>query len=163
MSSIPYFISDLHLSHKKILEFSRDYREGNTVEEHDEWIIDTINSTVKKRDILYVLGDIAFKRDGLEKCKRIICQKRLVMGNHDKFSIEEYQSAGFKIIQGTVRYKEFWLTHAPIHPLVLRGLVNIHGHVHSHSLDDKRYVNVCVENLAGKPRSLDEIRKNLVP
>lgn len=45
-----YFISDLHLSHKRILEFSGQYRDwASTVEEHDEILIDRINSVVSKR------------------------------------------------------------------------------------------------------------------
>ena len=65
---------------------------------------------------------------------------------------------------GLYKYKEFWLSHAPIHPCELRGKRNIHGHVHqNHVMDehhkrDNRYINVCVENTDGAPVSLDKIR-----
>lgn len=32
-----WVISDLHFGHDNIVKFSRDYREGNNAEEHDEW------------------------------------------------------------------------------------------------------------------------------
>ena len=52
-----YFISDLHLGHKGILNFSPD-RYGDSVYEHDEYQISQIYSTVGKRDILFILGDV---------------------------------------------------------------------------------------------------------
>lgn len=158
MSAKVYFISDLHLGHNKILEFSGQFRGGNTTEEHDEWIIEKINSVVTKRDVLYILGDIAFTKDGLSKVSRINGIKKLVTGNHDKFSLSDYEAVGLKILTGLYRYKEFWLSHAPIHPDELRGKKNIHGHVHSKSIGGDRYINACVEACGGVPIFLDEIR-----
>lgn len=160
MSGRIFFISDLHLGHKRILdpEFSRDYREGSNIEEHDEWIIERWNSVINKRDVVYCLGDLAFSRDALKKCSRLKGDKNLILGNHDKFRIEEYQ-AYFKLRPSLFKYKGFWLSHAPIHPAELRGLKNIHGHVHHRSIGelttpsfiDDRYINVCVEALKGVP------------
>lgn len=65
----------------------------------------------------------------------------------------------FDDVQGFMKYKEFWLSHAPIHPNELRGKVNIHGHVHSATIDDDRYFNTSLENIGYKPISLQEIRK----
>jgi calcineurin-like phosphoesterase family protein len=158
MSAKVYFISDLHLGHNKILNFSGDYRGGTTTEEHDEWIINQWNSVVTKRDVVYVLGDVAFTREGLDKCRQLHGYKKLILGNHDKYMVSEYMTRGFKILSGIVKYKRFWLSHAPIHPNELRGLINIHGHVHSQSIDDLRYINVCVEPLNGIPLFLEELR-----
>lgn len=55
-----------------------------------------------------------------------------------------------------VKYKNLWLTHAPIHPDELRGKKNVHGHCHGHILNDKRYINVCVEH-ADRPIPIEEI------
>ena len=57
-----------------------------------------------------------------------------------------------------VKYKEFWLSHAPIHPEELRDRINIHGHVHYKNIDDARYFNVSCENIGFKPISLENIR-----
>jgi calcineurin-like phosphoesterase family protein len=158
----PYFISDLHFDHKRILHFSGDYRGGSTVAEHDEWLIDKINSRVGKRDFLYVLGDVAFSQEGLAKCDKLrCCNKILIPGNHDKYPMLEYLKY-FQVRPGLVKYKGFWLSHAPVHPAELRDCCNVHGHVHHQSIDDDRYINVCVEALGGVPISLDEIREKIV-
>ncbi|RDE25161.1 serine/threonine protein phosphatase [Motiliproteus coralliicola] len=163
MSATPHFISDLHLGHKKILQFSNQWRGGTTIQEHDDWIVTQWNKTIGKRDPVYVLGDVAFTREGLQRVKELNGQKFLIMGNHDFAQIHEYEDVGFRILGGIVKYKGFWLSHAPIHPNELRGCANIHGHVHSESIDDSRYINVCVEPLGGVPLSIHEIsRRNLV-
>lgn len=162
MAGKVFLISDLHLGHKRILnpEFSRDYRMGNNLEEHDEWIIDSWNSVVGKKDVVYCLGDVAFSRDALKKCTRLKGNKNLLPGNHDGFRIDEYQEY-FKIRPGLFKYKGFWLSHAPVHPHQLRGLNNIHGHVHHMDIDDPRYINVCVEAVSGVPIELNVIREML--
>ena len=158
MSATPRFISDLHLGHKKILGFAGEHREGSSTDEHDEWIVSRWNETVGKRDPVFILGDLAFSRAGLERVKSLRGQKFLLLGNHDRFSLPDYEAVGLKIF-GFCKYKGFWLSHAPIHPLELRGKPNIHGHVHHNSLPDFRYYNVSVEALAGRPVSLDQIRQ----
>lgn len=157
MSSHSYFISNLHLGHKKILGFS-PCREGKTVDEHDVWVISQICGSVTKRDHLYVLGDVAFDITKLELLNLIPCKKTLILGNHDKFQLQVYLKY-FQKIHGFLSYKGFWLSHAPIHPDELRGRKNIHGHVHSQSIPDKNYINVCVEATNGVPLSFEEIRE----
>ena len=50
------------------------------------------------------------------------------------------------------------LTHIPIHPGQLNRFdANIHGHIHDRKIDDKRYVNVSVEQINYTPISLDEV------
>ena len=48
-----YFISDLHFGHVNCLAF--DNRPFNTIEEHDEYLIDKWNETVKSDDNVYIL------------------------------------------------------------------------------------------------------------
>lgn len=156
MGTRVYFISDLHLGHEKILGFSPE-RSGRTTAEHDHWIITQWNSVVRESDIVYVLGDVAFSLEGLAKCALLNGEKRLVPGNHDRFGMAEYMKY-FTVLPGLINYKEFWLSHAPTHPAELRGKINIHGHVHSDTIDDDRYINVCVEVLGGVPLFLDKLR-----
>ena len=61
-----YFISDLHFNHDNILKFER--QEFKTIEEHNEFIIASINRVVTKFDTLYLLGDLG---DDLELIKRL--------------------------------------------------------------------------------------------
>jgi len=170
MSSRVFIISDLHLDHKRILDFSGTTRYGHNVHEHDEWIIAQWNSVVRKRDVVKVLGDVAFSREGLAKCARLNGTKHLTMANHDKYPVEEYMKY-FKIKPGLESYKGFWLSHCPIHPCELRGKKNIHGHVHMNSVTytkpefgggyaaDPDYINVCVEAVDGVPVLFDDIKE----
>ena len=151
-----FFISDLHLGHKNILKFSGGFRYGETIEQHDQWIIDQINSAVKKRDILYILGDLAFGNENLTKLSKINGQKNLILGNHDKGNMTLY-TPYFQCIYGMKKYKGFWLSHAPLHTQSRRGLFNIHGHVHQNSVPELDYINVSVEVLNGVPLSYEQI------
>lgn len=165
MSGRPFFISDLHLNHSRILEFAGDYRDGDTVLEHNEILITKWNSVVRKKyDIVYVLGDVVFNKNDLHYLDELNGRKILIRGNHDEFKTGVYLKY-FEQVYGIFKYKEFWLTHCPVHPHELRGKRNIHGHVHQNSImnsygdeKDDRYINVCVEALDGYPVPLDDIR-----
>lgn len=154
-----FFISDLHLGHKNIVNWA-EKRQGVTSEEHDRWVIDSIKDTVTKRDKLFILGDVAFNQSKLEMLTEIPAKMVLIRGNHDEYPLEEYLKY-FDDVLGFVQYKEFWLSHAPVHPAELRDRYNIHGHVHHNPIEDYRYINVCVEGLPtpGKPYALEEIRE----
>ena len=160
-----FFISDLHLGHAKILEFSREQRQGSNIDEHDEWIINSWNSVITKRDLVWVLGDVVMRQEHLWKVARLNGRKKLILGNHDLLSSNVY-TLYFDEIYGMHKYKGYWLTHCPIHPSEFRKCrANIHGHIHNNFITegkhhkDSRYLNVCVEALNGFPISLDELNK----
>ena len=154
-----WFCSDLHFGHKGIERFR-----GLNEEENRNRICDDWDRVVTKRDIVYVLGDVCFTTETLMHIMNRPGEKYLVRGNHDEFPNMMY-SHYFKNIYGILKYKEFWLSHAPIHPNELRGKVNLHGHVHYATIEDSRYFNCCPENLWKiKNRSLislQEIRDHL--
>lgn len=161
-----FFISDLHLGHKRILDFSPS-RGGTTVQEHDLWIKEQWNSVVKPSDLVWVLGDVAFGTEPLKILKEMNGYKNLVRGNHDKLDTTTYLKY-FNNVYGLVKKYNYWLSHAPVHEGSLRDKVNIHGHVHSNSVKksledvlDPRYFNVSVEALDGVPISLGEINRRL--
>lgn len=156
-----WFTSDLHFGHKNIQKFRF---EVVSEEDNRKRIISDWKDCVTKRDDVYVLGDVAFTEETLEEFASLPGRKFLIRGNHDEFSSYQYLSY-FQDVYGLKRYKEFWLSHAPIHPNELRYKVNIHGHVHADTIPDGRYFNVSVENLwaMGLPSliSLDQVRKRL--
>ena len=61
-----YFTSDTHYGHKNIVRGVTSWPEGNqcrdfkTLEEHNEKLVESINSVVGQDDILYHLGDWSF-------------------------------------------------------------------------------------------------------
>lgn len=154
-----WFTSDLHFGHKNIQNFRKEVvsEEDNRAKICWDW-----EDLVTKRDDVYVLGDAAFTMDTVKEFGSLPGRKFLVRGNHDELDTQVYLKY-FKAVYGLYKYKEFWLSHAPIHPNELRNKINLHGHVHYQDVDDSRYLNMCVESLwkRGYPSliSLDQIRK----
>lgn len=154
-----YFCSDLHLGHTNLILNKRGFK---SVEEHDEYIIDTWNNTVHKKDKIFLLGDIAMETHKyyplLGRLKGLI---HLIPGNHESPQHVKHILQYVNTISGNIKYKEFWLSHMPIHPDEIRNKKNIHGHVHELSLKDDRYINVSLEVIGYKPISIDEIRDTI--
>ena len=144
-----YMIGDLHFGHKNVQKFRKDMGFANELE-HRHYVMEQWNKTVTKRDKVYVLGDACFTMEAIEDIGNLNGTKILIRGNHDNLNTSDYLKV-FKEVEGIVRYKHAWLTHAPIHPDELRGKINIHGHVHYANIDDNRYENVCLENVNYKP------------
>lgn len=152
-----YFIGDGHFRHKNILQFRPEFK---TVEEHDNTIIDNINAVCGKRDKLFFMGDWIFDEGALELIERIHCpHKHLLLGNHDDYRLIPKMYNQFDTISGDIKYKEFWLSHIPIHPEELRGKFNIYAHTHRSKIkDDSRYFATSCEQINYTPVSLTEIR-----
>jgi len=164
-----YFISDPHFGHSNILNFKDDndqlVRPGfSCIEDHDTLIIDNINEVVRPQDKLYILGDVAINRRCLPILDRINTKKRiLIRGNHDIFKLKDY-TPYFKDLRAYKVLPKHMIifSHIPIHPNELnRFKLNGHGHMHHKTLDDKRYINLCVEQTNYKPIELEDILTNL--
>jgi len=152
--------SDLHLGHNNIQKY-RTMFEGE--EHHRSVIKENYHKVVTKRDKVFFLGDIAFTKEALEDVSGWVADSKiLILGNHDtdKVDIKDIVNV-FDEVYSLYKYKEFWLSHAPIHPSELRGKYNIHGHVHFQSVDDSRYFNCCLENTEYAPISLATIRERV--
>lgn len=96
-----YFTSDLHFSHKNLILGTSEWsdksrcRPFNTIEDHDNTLIENINSIVNENDILIHAGDFAFggklnipKFRNMIKCKNIYT----CIGNHDQHLVDYYKS-----------------------------------------------------------------------
>ncbi len=154
-----FFMADLHLEHKAISKYRQCV---GSVEENTEKLKTNYNGIVTKRDIVFFLGDVTFSFEALMELKTWNGEKILVAGNHDTdhLTMEQIIQAGvYNKVYGLKKYKEFWLSHAPIHPDELRGKVNINGHVHHQTVADARYVNVSVDNTDMRPVALNHIRE----
>lgn len=158
MSNYQIFVtSDTHFGHNRVIEFQRDARPFSSIEEHDETLIDNWNSTVRPKDTVWHLGDAVFGKANLRLLGRLNGIKRLVMGNHDGYNIQEYAKY-FSTIAGCAKFRGYILTHIPVHvDQFKRFRANIHGHLHSKSLEDPRYYNVGVDRHHLKPVAFDEI------
>ena len=159
-----YFTSDLHIGHKNILKYQQDTRPYTDIDEHDKWIIDTINSTCTKKDELYVLGDISVSQSQLiqEKLKKIDPHIFLVRGNHDHW--KESQEA--KLFERVWDYRiVHWdkqrivCFHFPIEEWnrCEWGDIHLHGHCHGSCPTVKTNRFDIGWDVHKRPVSIDEI------
>lgn len=156
--STPRFIADTHLGHKNISKYRKVFE---STLHNDLFFMEVLESTCTKRDIMYFLGDSIFDKKYIPFIKSLPGVKILIMGNHDSEYVDIKELVnGFDEIHSLVKYKEFWLSHAPIHYDELRGKKNIHGHVHTNSVQSTDYLNVSVDSSFMKyyPRTLNEVR-----
>lgn len=168
-----FFISDTHWGHRSITSFEAEYRPFASLEEHDECLIDRWNSIITKRDTIWHLGDVFFGRPTAERVlPRLNGNKKLILGNHDRYPIEVY-AKHFSKIFGVAKVHDCVLSHVPVHPnQKYRFRANIHGHLHSRFVTrtepgrgdwrDPWYINVCVEHWNLMPVPWGELQK-LVP
>lgn len=160
-----YFMGDPHLKHRGIVK----YRDFETVEEHDERVLDGIFSVSGKRHTLMLLGDVFFDSACYEIATNI-CESfaavHLFLGNHCTENGDREGLIRRLFIEndnlhlhGILSRYNMWITHAPIHDTELRGkVINLHGHNHSQVIDDPRYLCVSAEMINYTPVSLEEVR-----
>lgn len=153
-----FVCADLHLGHKKIIGAAPGFRDFVDIEAHDRFITTVWNGTVRSKDIVIVLGDVAFgEPENLQKLEQLKGLKKLVMGNHDQRSIRRYEPFFTKIL-GSLVIDGVILTHIPIHPSCLeRWRGNIHGHLHELAFADHRYQCVSLERIDYRPIELAEV------
>lgn len=160
-----WFTSDLHIGAKNILYFHpwRRTAIGLTLEDvqsdpkaamkkHDEWIIEKWNSTVKRGDTVFHMGDFCLmnKEETEKVLHKLKGKKFFVRGNHDKSlkGLEHYfewigdlrevkfTNNQFKFIDP----KEPFCIEICHYPLLTwnrrpHGTVMVHGHTHGHIQD----------------------------
>lgn len=117
------------------------------------------NATVTKSDTVWHLGDFSFGKKNLEIAGRLNGTKRLVLGNHDIYPVQDYLKY-FSKIYGAVEFKGFILTHIPVQEEQFqRYRGNIHGHLHVDTIKDPRYINVSCEQINLTPIAYEELIK----
>ncbi len=185
-----YFTSDTHFHHKNIVRGTTEWttldpesshqslRDFDTLQEHDEALIKSINSLVKHDDILYHLGDWSF--GGHEQIKkfrdRLECREiHLIFGNHDQHiepidspyrecfsSVGYVKQLSFKI--DTTRSGKFGKTNIFLshysHQVWNKshhGTIHLFGHSHGSLKGIGKSMDVGVDTNNLYPYHLDEI------
>lgn len=117
-----FVTSDTHLKHNK--DFVWKARGYNSVKEHDDGIIDTINATVDVDDTLVHLGDFCLNasvQDFEELISRINCQNiYMLWGNHPNPHFKEIYKPLVQSFLG-----EHYTYDSEIYPLRYRNVVYI--------------------------------------
>lgn len=162
MSNV-FFIGDMHFGHKNIIKYGRKYPDGTDPPNIDllfDCQVECYNSVVrKKKDVVYLLGDIWFDHVSLHRfAPQMNGIKILVKGNHDYLKAADYLLY-CDDVHGLHKRYGVWLSHAPIHPQELRGCPNVHGHIHHKAQNvGSMYYNVNIDVAGFFPTSLDEIK-----
>lgn len=129
-----FFTADTHFYHNKIIGLQN---RPTTIELHNEWLVDLWNSTVNKKDTIYVLGDVSLgnKVNTNKMLDRLHGTKFLIEGNHDKAC---KNSTRFKHITQIYNFNyspsntHIVLCHYPIASWERRvhGSYHLYGHTH---------------------------------
>lgn len=166
MSNV-FFAADLHLGHKNVHRFRTQFQ---SPEEHEVSMVESVLSVGGKRNVLWLLGDCFFTEESLDYLKEFknsFMQVNFVIGNHDGDNATRQENLRKIFIDNLcdkvyslVKYKGFWLSHAPIHHEELRGCKNIHGHCHDFVISDvENYRCVSMEQINYKPINFKDIWK----
>lgn len=160
-----YFTADQHFGDSNIIGYcDRPFRDAD---EMDDAIIATWNDTVKNDDDdVFVLGDFSFMEDeepDVSFIRGILSKlrgrKHLIVGNHDKLSKEEYQSAGF--ISYHYPYlivEDFICVHDPALSCIDRSKKFLCGHIHDLFIKKKNCLNVGVDVHDFTPISIEDCK-----
>lgn len=160
-----YFIADTHIGHNR--DFIYKQRGFNTIEAHDEALLDGINYTVRQTDTLYLLGDVAWV-DPVKFLNSIWCQNiYIIKGNHDDELYSLNQQKKFinatllgEIADIKINGNKITLSHFPLISWQSShyNALNIHGHVHGKKLPIKgKQIDVCPKETHIQPYSFDEL------
>jgi calcineurin-like phosphoesterase family protein len=152
-----WFWSDLHIGHRcEYWETPLWKNRGfNSVEEHDQTLIERWNKNITLESVVFLLGDIMFGHNGKERLKDLFYNLNfkeiyLLGGNHHagfkQHLSDSYiqngvrcQSYGYKTVYFVPNYLEIIVCGQPIiishYPLAswngqAKGSIMVHGHCH---------------------------------
>ena len=154
-----YFTSDWHFFHDRILEFHPKRKElfGTDMKEVTDKMINLWNSTISKKDTVYILGDLAFGTVEQKRklFNRLNGNKVLILGNHDKISMEqksffnhitqiENQTFKKSSIPELSNNLEIIMCHFPLHRWEHcdKASIMLHGHSHGKVDLDNNKLNI---------------------
>lgn len=129
-----FFIADTHFKHAKILKYDKTRGQRfNSLQEHDEYLIEKWNEKVGPQDEVYHLGDFSFGHEAQVRA-RLNGKIHLILGNHDYRRKNSLGRAGFASVQDVLYLKKMntFLSHYPHYswPKSYHGCIHLFGHVH---------------------------------
>lgn len=179
-----WFTSDLHFGHEGVITYNK--RPFDSLSDMNDQLIKRWNECIQPTDTVYILGDLALchYRDFVPIAEQLQGNKILIQGNHDKYSVGQYEKLGFKVyheIKMRIAGRIVRLSHYPYalpwykrpfaykselrfmdrRPPRIKGEVLLHGHVHMkyRSMDNRIHVGVDAWNYY--PVSIREVESLL--
>lgn len=161
-----YFSSDYHWGHTNVLEY--DKRPFETIEDHDNYIMECHNKIVRPTDHFWFLGDLFLGKD-INDAELMLRDmngiKHFIKGNHDHSdTIDLYKAVGIyhgEQVTIVIDGQKIILNHCKMYvwPNSHHGSWNVHGH--SHGTLDKvpwgKSIDVCIHTRSYYPLSFAEI------
>lgn len=158
-----FLISDTHFDHYNIIKYCN--RPFKNVNEMNNVIVNNWNKTVRKKDIIYFLGDVCFGRGHRSIdywFSKLNGKIFFIRGNHDKGKVTKAKEIRGKYFLEYKGYK-FILMHDPYRPKDYDGWI-IHGDKHNNDLvnypfinGERKSINVSAEVVNYRPINLDLI------
>ena len=167
-----YFTSDLHLHHRKILEYCN--RPFSNIKEMNAELIKRYNSVVGETDTVYFLGDFAFTKnvnDIIDILNQLKGNKHFICGNHDRIMLNSeikkqfitFVESGIKEI--VIDNQTITLCHYPMLSWNKShyGSWNLFGHEHGNfkQYETNQQLDVGVDCWNYCPVSFEDIKNKL--
>lgn len=158
-----WIIADNHFYHTEIIGY--EGRPFKDIIEMNETMIRNWNEIVHKHDKVFVLGDFALratKEQVAEILRRLNGIKILIKGSHDNHSSKWWRDVGFhEVSEYPILVDGFYLfSHEPCYLNDKMPYVNIHGHMHSRTINDPQCINMSVELHGYKPVNFEIIKES---
>lgn len=168
------YISDLHFGHANVIRF--DHRPFFDVDSMDDAMIKMWNSRVSADDDVYIVGDFCFKSNRTPDwyLRQLKGHKHLIIGNHDKITIECENAARYlesmdKMLHVSDEDKQICLCHYPLVEWYKsrHGSWHIYGHIHGSRDESYQFMKTkehalnaaaCINNYT--PVSFNELLRN---
>ena len=155
-----YFTSDLHINHRRLLEFG--HRPFKTNKENEETLIKNWNARVKEHDTVYILGDFIFS-GGVRKKHKLYKQlngnKVYINGNHDyklgdlDAGFVNMLSKGWELVHNPDDSSSSFTLHGHLHlPIAVKSVKQKNGRL---------FINVNCELWDYTPVSVKQIKKEM--
>jgi calcineurin-like phosphoesterase family protein len=132
-----FWTADCHFFHRNIIKHNN--RPFNSIEEHDEILINNWNSLVPKHNsLVYILGDFAWK-DHNKYIARLNGKKCICLGSHDHCSqdvLKNFTEVYFGNRMLNIHNKQFFVSHC-CHRVWEKshyGIPHLFGHSHGRLL-----------------------------
>lgn len=157
-----FFSSDLHLGHSKIIEHCN--RPFTSVDEMDTTLINNWNNKVSKKDIVYFLGDFAFRnaKSVPSYLEYLYGEIHIIWGNHDHKVARKYAnmfSSCHELLELKIDNQLIVMCHYAMRTWrnSNRGSIHLYGHSHGNLPPTFNSMDVGVDCHNFSPISLEEV------
>jgi len=161
-----FFTSDSHFGHANVIGMCN--RPFSSIREHDDALISNWNEVVQPDDVVFHLGDFAYRCDAkhVTRCfDALNGTKHLILGNHDHKGETTRLSwaSQNQLLEVSVDGQTAVLCHYSLRTWrnMRRGFVQLYGHSHGRLPGSGQSIDVGVDVFGFTPVTLPQIKSRL--